>query len=163
MTLEILLLTQSAPPTSPAALSMEIRDWLSLASLLISIIALYISARMAIRTHDRGIYDAVESAGNELLNVQLQYPQFRDKAYCDALLDKPATDVDRLRLEAYIIKSYNTLETLYEKFGERRLAKSSFLPAMKAIAQRHRKWLYVDDHVDAYQRKMVNFLEANKN
>jgi hypothetical protein len=65
---------------------MEIRDWLSLGSLFISTIALYISSRMGIKTHERGIYDAVESAGNELLNVQLQYPQFRDQSYCDALL-----------------------------------------------------------------------------
>ena len=143
---------------------MEIRDWLSLASLLISIIALLISSRMGLKAHERGIYDAVEDAGNELLSVQLQYPQYRDQASCDALLDKDKapTDIERMRLEAYITKAYNTLETLYEKFGERRLRRSSFLPAMKAIAQRHRKWLYIDDHVNAYQRAMINFLEANK-
>ena len=160
----MLALIQLAQNVSGPAIfrNMEIRDWLSLGSFLISIVALFISSRIALKAHERGIYDAVEDAGNQLLSVQLQYPQFRDQAHCNALLDKPATDVDRLRLEAYIIKAYNTLETLYEKFGERRLRKSSFFPAMKAIAQRHRKWLYIDDHVDAYQRAMINFLEAHK-
>ena len=65
-----------------------------------------------------------------------------------------------LRLEAYIIMVYNTLEYLYEKFGERRMKRSSYFVAMKDVGRRHRKWLYKDDNNKAYSLDMQKFLEA---
>jgi hypothetical protein len=140
---------------------MEIKDWIALFSLATSLIALFVSLRLALQTHHRSIYNTVDKAISDLVSVQLKYPAFRDPAVVDSTLAKAANDTDRLRLEAYIILVYNALETLYDKYGEKQLRGNAFFPAMKALAKRYRKWLYIDDHVKSYNLKMVSFLEAH--
>ena len=141
---------------------MDIKDWIALFSLFTSLLALFVSLRLALQTHQRSIYDTVDKAISDLVSLQLTYPTFRDQAAVDSTLLKPAADVERLRLEAYIILVYNALETLYDKYGEKQLRRTAFFPAMKALARRYRKWLYIDDHVKGFNLKMISFLEANQ-
>lgn len=140
---------------------MDTKDWIALVSLLVSFTSLIISFQVALKSHERAIYDTVDDAIEDLLRVQLEHPEYRSKELTDALLDKPANDPERLRVEAYIIMAYNTLETLYDKYGERKLRTTSFMPAMQALAQRHRKWLYIDDHFKAYNRGMISLFHAD--
>ena len=123
---------------------------------------MYVSFQVALKAHHRAIYDAVDDAIEDLLRIQMEHPEYRNQAHCDTLLDQPADNLERLRMEAYIIMTYNTLETLFDKYGSKKLVKTSFMPAMQALAQRHRKWLYIDDHFKSYNIGMITLFHASK-
>lgn len=142
--------------------AMDTKDYLSLLAICISIVSLLLTLMFNRRTHTRSVYDACDSAIREILKIQLDHPEYRDKATCDALLDKATNDKDRLRVEAYIILCYNMLETLYEKYGAESLGKSHFAPVLRRIAERHRKWLFMDDHFQSCDPGMINFLLRQK-
>ena len=86
----------------------------------------------------RNEYDFIEMQISDILKIQLQYPDFRRDGF------SPPNDIERLRFDAYRCLVWNSLETMYEKYGEHRLRKSSFFPAMQILARRHKAWLDAD-------------------
>lgn len=124
---------------------------ISILSLVTSVIALLVSWRQAVKTRkltkatqrltskaqDWSMSDSIDQAITGILQVQLEHPEFRSKDSCDVLMAKASEDRERLRLEAYTVLVYNTLEILFEKYGESKLRGSSFFPAMQTLAKRH--------------------------
>jgi hypothetical protein len=98
----------------------------------------------------RNEYDFVDNQIADILKIQMQYPEYRREGF------SPTEEIDRLRFDAYRCLVWNSLETMYEKYGERRLKKSSFFPAMRLLARRHKAWL--TDDGSGYALKLKRFL-----
>jgi hypothetical protein len=127
---------------------------------VILIISLIINVLLVIKTHGKtirdGQYEYIESQFTNILKIQLEYPDFRKDNYWDELKDKSSTDA--LRYVAYCCLVWNTLETLWDKYGKKELARSSFYPGMKSLAKRHKKWLFESGSLNAYNTEMITFL-----
>lgn len=98
----------------------------------------------------RNEYDFIDTQIADILKIQLQYPEYRRDGF------SPTEDTETLRFDAYRCLVWNSLETMYEKYGERRLRKSSFFPAMRLLAKRHKAWLDADGK--GYDVKLKRFL-----
>ena len=102
----------------------------------------------------RNEYDFIDNQIADILKIQMTHPSYRRD---DHLAELEEGSLDALRYEAYCCLVWNSLETMYEKYGERRLENSTFFPAMQALARRHKPWM---DKIQGagYARKMRRFL-----
>jgi len=98
----------------------------------------------------RNEYDFVDTQIADILKIQMKYPEYRRDGFT------PTEGAEKLRFDAYRCLVWNSLETMYEKYGERRLRKSSFFPAMQLLARRHKSWL--TDDGKGYALKLKRFL-----
>lgn len=142
------------------------RDWFSLASVATSIASLCISISVARSTKRRAIDDkrqAIDDAADalltKLLDIQLIYPEYRSQECCDALLDLPENDPNRLRLEAYCTIAFNAVEFLTDTFGIQNFSpESPYFGPVQRLAVRHRKWL-MSGKPKHYPEEMIRFLD----
>ena len=86
-------------------------------------------------------YDFVETQISDILKLQLDHPDFRRPGFLQTLKSESP---EALKYDAYCTLVWNSLETMYEKYGAERLLDSSFHPAMRVLAARHKDWLAAD-------------------
>jgi len=99
----------------------------------------------------RNEYDFIDTQIADILKIQMQYPNYRRDGFV------PGEEEDKLRFDAYCCLVWNSLETMFEKYGAKRLRKSSFLPAMKLLAKRHKAWMDIHEG-KGYDKKLRQFL-----
>ncbi len=133
-------------------------------AILMSCVALLISTVTWYNTHRQKKYDVADALLLDILKLQLQYPKFRNEEYCKELIKKSkegeGSDEEWLRYDTFASITWNVLETLYDKYGERGLKNTPFYPAMRMLGRRHKSWLFHDDKHSCYQPRLVDFLRV---
>jgi hypothetical protein len=102
----------------------------------------------------RSKYDFIDTQIADIIKIQMDYPDYRRDNFLATLKEG---DAEMLRYEAFCCLVWNSLETVYEKYGEKRLKGSTFFPAMQSLARRHKPWM---DKIkgEGYSLKMRKFL-----
>lgn len=133
----------------------------------IAVLSLVVSIYLHYWNTRDSIYDKLDDAIGELLRLQLQYPEYRDPSYCRNIVINKNSEtnekikIEKLRYDAYAAFVWNMVETMYEKYGPRRLRKSSFYGALRSIGERHRHWLYTNGNIAGYDQKLLKFLNLS--
>jgi len=128
--------------------TMSTAEKIAIISILVNFILVYVIYRGNGR---RSEYDFIDNQIADILKLQMQHPKYRQEGY------EPDDPEEILRFDAYRCLVWNSLETMYEKYGERRLKRSSFFPAMQLLARRHKGWM--DKHeAKEYNLKLRRFL-----
>jgi hypothetical protein len=136
---------------------LQFRDWLLAISFIVNVWLIVKNHRKTIKDRQ---YEYIENQFTTILKLQIDYPDFRKKDYWDTLTDKESEEARRY--SAYCCLVWNTMETLWEKYGKKELAKSTFLPGMRSLAKRHQKWLIETGSLGSYKVEMISFLIEDK-
>ena len=142
------------PPTKPITLN---PTWFSFS---LSVVAFWVSLWTWYRLYQNTKYDVADKLLQEILKIELDYPEYGDTALCEALLSDQ-DQIKRLRYDAFASIVWNYLETLYDKYGSRKLEKSPFISSMRCHAARHRAWLLSNDNLSYYNKGLVKLLNIN--
>lgn len=130
--------TQSAATDSAISRS----EVIAITALAVSVISIVFNIVLSVLLHRsnsyRSKYDFIDAQIADIIKIQLQYPDYRRENFLATLEDDTEAS---LRYDAYCCLVWNSLETMYEKYGEKKLTGSSFFPAMQLLARRHKPWL----------------------
>jgi len=148
----------AATQSATVATSVPRSEMLATTALVVSVISIVFNIVLSVLLHRsnsyRSKYDFIDSQIADIIKIQLQYPDYRRDGFLTTLKDG---DIELLRYEAFCCLVWNSLETMYEKYGEKRLKGSTFFPAMQSLARRHKPWM---DKIkgEGYSLKMRKFL-----
>ena len=117
-------------------------DVIASIALAVSVVSIIFNIVLSVLLHRdnsyRSKYDFIDSQIADIIKIQLQYPEYRREDFLSTLQEDSE---ESRRYDAYCCLVWNSLETMYEKYGEKRLRDSSFFPAMQLLARRHKPWL----------------------
>jgi hypothetical protein len=146
--------TQSAATASASTRS----EVIAITALTVSVVSIVFNIILSVLLHRnnsyRSKYDFIDTQIADIIKIQMDYPDYRRDNFLATLKEG---DAEMLRYEAFCCLVWNSLETVYEKYGEKRLKGSTFFPAMQSLARRHKPWM---DKIkgEGYSLKMRQFL-----
>jgi hypothetical protein len=146
--------TQSAATASASTRS----EVIAITALTVSVVSIVFNIILSVLLHRnnsyRSKYDFIDTQIADIIKIQMDYPDYRRDNFLATLKEG---DAEMLRYEAFCCLVWNSLETVYEKYGEKRLKGSTFFPAMQSLARRHKPWM---DKIkgEGYSLKMRKFL-----
>lgn len=146
--------TQSAATASAITRS----EVIAITALTVSVVSIVFNIILSVLLHRnnsyRSKYDFIDTQIADIIKIQMDYPDYRRDNFLATLKEG---DAEMLRYEAFCCLVWNSLETMYEKYGEKRLKGSTFFPAMQSLARRHKPWM---DKIkgEGYSLKMRKFL-----
>lgn len=135
---------------------MWIQFWLPTS---IAVLALLLSGLTWRARFFRHRLDVADQLLLEIHKIEIEHPDFVDHEYCDKALQLPNRD-EKLRYEAFAAIVWNAVETIYVTYRKRTLQRSSFMPAMRRLAKRHRAWICVSENRKCYKSKMLKMLKV---
>jgi hypothetical protein len=132
------------------------QQWIAI---VVSLLSLSVSVLTWYQTRRLQQYDRVDGVLTEILKLYLQYPKFRNADYCAQLVASSDSE-DCLQYDAFAALVWNYLELLYHTYGSS-LEKSPFYGAMRTLRLRNKKWLFSDEHIHNYDRRLIEFLKVS--
>jgi hypothetical protein len=124
--------TQSAATASASTRS----EVIAITALTVSVVSIVFNIILSVLLHRnnsyRSKYDFIDTQIADIIKIQMDYPDYRRDNFLATLKEG---DAEMLRYEAFCCLVWNSLETVYEKYGEKRLKGSTFFPAMQSLAR----------------------------
>ena len=130
----------------------------SIVSAAISAMALIVSIVTWRKAHRESRYDPADTELFELLKLELEHPEFRSDEWCANALVSSDPAVHRA-YEIFAMMIWNYLEGLYERFGEKELAKGSFAGVIRDFGGRHMGYLKFGNNATYYDADFRKFVE----
>ncbi len=140
---------------------MSIELVVAVVSIVLSVLALFISTRTWRKDYIIHRYDTAEQALLEIHKIHLEHPEFMDPKWIKEALDHPDPKI-RYSYDAFAVIVWNYLEGLYERYGKK-FEKSSFYGSMQTLGTRHKEWFFRDENLSCYNPGLITFLRMRKN